>query len=62
MSSELTEYGFTFGAAEVTRMASIPERGVCIRIATATGKHIDVYVSAAGRSLRVFSDGEWTKP
>ncbi len=55
-----TDYGFTFGAAEVTRMTSI-DGNVCIRVETSAGKHIDVYVSPTGRSLRVFSGGEWKR-
>ena len=48
-----TEYGFKWGAAEVRRTMSIDGR-VVLTISTTAGKAIDVYVSAHGRSLRVF--------
>lgn len=58
MSDELTEFGFTFGAMEVTRLADI-NGTTRVRIKTTAGRHIDVYVSPTGRSLRVFGAGEW---
>ncbi|QYC53743.1 hypothetical protein SEA_LEROY_77 [Gordonia phage Leroy] len=48
-----TEHGFKWGAAEVRRTMSVDGR-VVITIATTAGKAVDVYVSAEGRSLRVF--------
>jgi hypothetical protein len=59
---ELTNYGFTFGAAEVVRLADLPDGAVCIQVKTEAGKSIDVYVSRAGRSIRVFSQGKEWKP
>lgn len=56
---ENTQYGFRFGAMMVTRLFTLDGR-VCVEITTDAGKSIQVYVSAAGRSLRVFGDGEWT--
>jgi hypothetical protein len=57
-------YGFRWGPMVVKRMATLPRRtgeDHVLRVATDAGKHIDVYVSPTGRSLRVFSDGkEWT--
>ena len=62
-----TTYGFKWGAALVQRMTSLTDRKgvvnrVVIGITTDSGKHIDVYVSGSGRSLRVFSDGKEWKP
>jgi hypothetical protein len=62
VTDELTDYGFTFGACEVTRLAALPDGSVCLRIATTGGKRIDVYVSPTGRSLRVFSPSAEWKP
>ncbi len=49
-----TPYGFKWGAVNVQRAASIDGR-IVLTISTSAGKSIDVYVSAEGRSLRVFS-------
>ena len=48
-----TEHGFQWGAAEVARCMSIDGR-VVLTVKTSAGKTIDVYVSAEGRSLRVW--------
>jgi hypothetical protein len=53
-----TDFGFKWGVAEVVRMSTV--RGsLCLRVVTDAGKHIDVYVSPQGNSIRVFSGGEW---
>jgi hypothetical protein len=52
----LTDYGFTFGPAEVIRIASINGTRV---LAIKAGRHtVDVYVSKTGRSVRVWRDGK----
>jgi hypothetical protein len=57
-------YGFRWGPLVVQRAAILPSRNGethVVRITTATGKSINVYVSPTGRSVRVFSNGkEWT--
>jgi hypothetical protein len=60
--TELTDFGFKFGAAEVLRAAVMPDGAVCIQVETEAGKSVDVYVSRAGRSIRVFSQGKEWKP
>lgn len=62
----LTEFGFEWGPMTVTRAATIPS-GYVLNIKTDAGREIDVYVSAQGRSLRVFGRGqgrprEWKPP
>lgn len=58
--SELTDYGFQFGAALVERCAEI--RGTTItRITPDTGERLDIYVSPTGRSVRVFRGGKELK-
>ncbi|WP_043735476.1 hypothetical protein [Nocardia asiatica] len=52
----LTDYGFVWGPAEVTRLTEIDGR-VVVGIRTATGQEITIYVSATGRSIRVFKKG-----
>jgi hypothetical protein len=54
---ELTDYGFKWGAAEVSRLADF-NGTVVIRVSTIEDKRVEVYVSPAGRSLRVFQDGK----
>jgi hypothetical protein len=60
-----TQYGFTWGPLEVTRLAHFKPRGdresYVVRVATETGKHVDIYVSRTGRSLRVFDSGKELK-
>jgi hypothetical protein len=57
---KLTDYGFVFGHAEVTRLADFDGCAV-VRIAGSDTKWVDVYVSPAGRSVRVFSAGQELK-
>lgn len=61
MSDELLpfsedQYGFTWGPAEVHRLASMNGQ-VCIGIKGADGHEVRVYVSAKGYSIRVFHGG-----
>jgi hypothetical protein len=51
-TSALTDYGFTWGPAEVVRIAEIPE-GYVLGINTPYGG-IDIRVSPTGRSVRVW--------
>ena len=60
--TELTDFGFKFGAAEVSRYTVLPDGTVVVGIATDAGRSIDVYVSPAGRRIRVFSKGKEWKP
>jgi hypothetical protein len=55
-----TPFGFVWGPAEITRCALLPKDSRVLQIKTPY-RSLDVYVSATGRSVRVFSDGEeWT--
>lgn len=56
LALEDTEHGFVWGPMEVTRTAVMDGR-VVLRIETSAGQEVTVYVSATGRSLRVFKDG-----
>jgi hypothetical protein len=47
-----TPYGFTFGAAAVTRLGIMPDGATVIRVETPRG-HIDIRVTRTGQ-LRVF--------
>lgn len=58
-SSELTQFGFTWGGATVTRCADF-DGTVVIEVA-GSGKKVTVYVSPTGRSVRVFKDGQELK-
>ena len=55
----VTQYGFTWGAATVTRMAEF-EGQTCTEFRTDTHK-LNVYVSPKGRSVRVWLDGRELK-
>lgn len=57
-----TPYGFEWGAAEVTRIAS-HHGAVAIGVKGARSKRrVEVYISPTGRSVRVFVDGVELKP
>jgi hypothetical protein len=56
----ITEFGFAWGPVEVVRAMTLP-LGRVLTIRTAS-REIDVYVSTAGRSVRVFSGGREWKP
>lgn len=49
-----TDYGFTWGPLTVERTAIMPQGAHVITVRSAAGKTIDIYVSPAGRSIRVF--------
>jgi hypothetical protein len=56
-----TKYGFQYGQADVSRVCS-DKGAVILRIASrATGKFVDVQISAKGRKLYV-STGEYKDP
>jgi hypothetical protein len=57
------EFGFEYGAAEVTRMMSDPEKGwVVIGIKTPKlDQAMQIYVTKTGK-VRVFYKGEWLSP
>lgn len=57
--AERTPYGFTAGAAEVSLAYSDDKQGTTIIVKTWAEKSVQVYVSPAGQSLRVFGGGEW---
>lgn len=57
----LTDFGFRWGIAEVTRLATWP-RGAKTKVSRALRIHtpqhyVDVVVSPSGKSVRVFRDG-----
>jgi hypothetical protein len=52
----VTDYGFAWGPVEVTRAALLPEDRRIITIKTPY-VDLDVYVSATGRSVRIFRGG-----
>lgn len=56
MADGYTEFGFTWGPAEVTRCCELPGDRRVIQVRT-DHKTLDIYVSATGRSVRVFSNG-----
>ena len=56
----LTSHGFTWGPVTVRRVWDYEGRA-CMELITATGRVFEVYVSATGRSLRVFCDGDELK-
>lgn len=51
-----TEFGSNWGPASVTRCAVLPENRRVIQIKT-DHVELDIYVSATGRSVRVFKRG-----
>jgi hypothetical protein len=52
-----TEFGFNWGPAEVTRCATLPEDRRVVRVKT-PHRTLDIYISATGRSVRVFEPGK----
>lgn len=55
-----TPYGFRWGPADISRCCELPGERRVIQVKT-PHRTLDIYVSATGRSVRVFSDGkEWT--
>jgi hypothetical protein len=57
VSDGYTEFGFRWGPADVTRCCTLPGGRRVIQIKTAY-RDFDVYVSATGRSVRVFERGK----
>ena len=59
-TDEISEYGFTWGPMTVTRLATIGAHGLERRaLGIKTERHkLDIYVSPAGHSVRVFRDGK----
>ena len=59
VEGEITEYGFNWGAAEVTRMFSDGRHG-WVTIGVKTPKHdIQIYVTKTGKVRIHDADGEW---
>lgn len=59
----MTDYGFTWGPIEIERTAEILRDGGLYRVLTVKtdSKEITIYVSPAGRSVRVFQNGKELK-
>lgn len=53
--SRLTDYGFTFGPVEVTRMVELPNGSVVLRLETKAGLRTDVYISPKGARMSAYS-------
>lgn len=51
----LTDFGFKWGPAEVTRMIAVDGRGRVIGV-RAPGGRLQIYVSEKGRRIRVWLD------
>lgn len=49
-----TPYGFAWGAAKVTRVGSLPDGAVVLSVRGKDGAGVDIRVSPAGRSVRVW--------
>lgn len=57
-----TQYGFEYGAAQVTRMFSDEKKGWVTLGVLTPKKDLQVYVTKTGK-VRVFDNGgEWTPP
>ncbi len=52
-----TEFGFKYGSAEVTRIASDPQRGCVVIEIKSPKKWIQVYVTKTGK-MRAFTNGK----
>jgi hypothetical protein len=57
----ITTFGFDWGPMKVTRCCTLPGHHV-LQVKTIAGQEIDIYVSNAGRKIRVFGRdrSEWT--
>ncbi len=60
MSDSVTDYGFTWGPAEITRMCHIPGRGRLLGVRTEHGS-LQILISEKGRKLRVWNDNKELK-
>ena len=56
-SPHLTDFGFTWGPAEITRLTYIPGRGRVLSIRTAHAE-AQVLISEKGRRLRIWLGNE----
>lgn len=57
-----TQYGFDYGAAEITRIFSDPKKG-WITLGLKTPKQdLQIYVTRTGKVRIHNNDGEWTAP
>lgn len=60
MADHLTDYGFTFGPAEVSRMVYVPRRGRVLEVKTP--RHtLHIYITPKGHKVRVYENGEELK-
>lgn len=50
-------YGMTYGNAYATRLATLPSGTRIIEVGVLGGGLVHVYLSKAGRSIRVIKDG-----
>lgn len=55
--NELTDYGFTWGPMELTRICHVEGRGYVLEVKT-DSKNLQIYVSEKGRSVRAWLDHE----
>lgn len=53
----VTDYGFTWGPLAVERATIMPSGAHVVTVTSSAGKSLDIYVSPAGRSVRVFDRG-----
>jgi hypothetical protein len=60
MADELTDYGFTWGPIELTRVGCVEHSDRSHHVLRIKTQHrdVNVYVSRTGRSVRVFRDGK----
>ena len=58
---ENTQYGFNYGAAEITRILSDKKTGHVTLGLKTPKRAIQIYVTKTGK-VRIFSNGEWTPP
>jgi hypothetical protein len=57
-----TVFGFIWGPVTVERTATLPPGDRRVITVRTEHRELDVYVSATGRSVRVFSGGKEWKP
>ena len=60
---EQTQYGFKFGAAEITRACSDDKKSWSIMMIETAKENLQVYVTKTGK-VRIFSSNgkEWSNP
>ena len=59
---ENTEFGFNWGAAEITRCFSDPNEGWITLLLKTPREEIQIYVTKTGKVRVHGRTGEWTKP